>query len=91
MTCVPGEQLEAKFQCSGVGGHGALGGVLTSDGTSQEQASRAHLPIFICKGSLHVSVAREVDGRERNVPQKACFGTLSVGKRKKNYMKHMSH
>lgn len=57
--------------------------VLTSYGTSQEQASWANLPVFIGKRSLHVSIAREVDGRERNVPQKACFGTLSVGKGRK--------
>lgn len=82
---MPSQQLEAKFQCSGsgAGGNGAFWGVLTSYGTSQEQASRANLPIFVCKGSLHVSVAREIDGWERNVPQKACFGTLSVGKGRK--------
>lgn len=83
MSCVPSQQLAAKFQCRGVGGHRALWGVLTSDGTSQEQASRANLPIFVGKGRLHVSIAREVDGRERNVPQKACFGTLSIGKGRK--------
>lgn len=30
-----------------------------------------------------MSIARKVDGRERNVPQKACFGTLHICKGRK--------
>lgn len=53
---------------------------LTSYGASQEQTSRANLPVFVCEGRLHMSVAREVDGRERDVPQEASFGALCVSK-----------
>lgn len=85
LTCAQSRTIGKKFQGSdmGEGENRALWGPLTSYSASQEQASGTNLPIFICKGSLHMSIAREVDGRERNVPQKACFGTLYIWKGRK--------
>lgn len=50
--------------------------LLTSYWSSQEQISRANPPIFICKWSFQMSVTGEVNGRERDVTQETCLGTL---------------